>query len=283
MSTRKRATFPPMLSLLLTYLLLLLFVFLIQRKIIYFPETYSAQHMSALASRYALQAWPTPQNYRGLISQDTTAGSMGSIVVFHGNAGSAVGRGYYIDALERFGYRVILAEYPGYGARPGPISETALIDDGIQTAKMALQEFSGPLFLWGESLGGGVVAGIVASGQVPVAGIALITPFDSLANVAQHHYWFFLAKWLVKARFNNIQYLRNYPGSTAIIIAHRDVVIPNDHSLKLYEALSGRKKLWEFAEAGHNDLPVYPEHAWWQEVMTFIDPGFVNGKNSASP
>jgi len=272
MPTRKPNAISPMLSLLLTYLLFLLFVFLVQRKIIYFPETYSRQQLTELTSRSALQAWPAVQNYRGLISQNPPTADKGSIVVFHGNAGSAVGRSYYCDALERLGYRVILAEYPGYGARSGPISETALIDDGIQTAKMVLQDFSGPLFLWGESLGGGVVAGIVASRQVPVAGIVLVTPFDSLANVAQRHYWFFLGKWLVKDKYNNIHYLRNYSGSTAIIIAHQDEVIPNSHSLKLYEALSGRKKLWEFAQSGHNDLPLSPDQAWWQEVMAFIDP-----------
>jgi len=38
-------------------------------------------------------------------------------VIFHGNACSAKGRYYYIEALERLGYRVILAEYPGYGSR----------------------------------------------------------------------------------------------------------------------------------------------------------------------
>lgn len=268
----KRTNSSPMLSLLLTYLLFLLLVFLVQRKIIYFPETFPQQRLAELASQLGLQAWPTAENYRGFISQDTKVGSKGSIVVFHGNAGSAIRRSYYIDALERLGYRVILAEYPGYGARPGPISEKILIDDGIRTTKMVLQEFSGPLFLWGESLGSGVVAGIIASGQVPVAGIALITPFDSLANVAQHHYWYLLAKWLVKDKFNNIEYLGDYQGYSAMIIAHEDDIIPNARSLKLYDALSGQKKLWEFEQSGHNDLPMHPKQAWWHEVMAFIDP-----------
>lgn len=93
----KRTNSSPMLSLLLTYLLFLLLVFLVQRKIIYFPETFPQQRLAELASQLGLQAWPTAENYRGFISQDTKVGSKGSIVVFHGNAGSAIRRSYSIS------------------------------------------------------------------------------------------------------------------------------------------------------------------------------------------
>ncbi len=107
---------------------------------------------------------------------------------------------------------MILAEYPGYAARNGAPSEQALIADGIQTAKQALNDFGGPIFLWGESLGSGVVGGIVQSGQVPVKGIVLVTPFNSMADVAQHHYWFLLAKWLISDKFDNIKNLQRLQG-----------------------------------------------------------------------
>ncbi|MCK9635493.1 MAG: alpha/beta hydrolase [Methylobacter tundripaludum] len=267
-----------MISLLLTYLLLLLAVFLFQRKMIYFPDTYSIAEQQQLADQANLKLWPSAENYLGLISQRPGATGKGTVIVFHGNAGSATDRTYYPDALERLGYRVILAEYPGYAARSGAPSEQALLSDGIQTAKQALDDFGGPIFLWGESLGGSVASGIVQSGQVPVKGIVLVTPFSRMADVAQHHYWFFLAKWLIRDKFDNIKNLQDYAGNTAIVLAEQDEIIPNKYSLKLFESLRHRKQLWAFKATGHNTLPLNQERPWWREVMQFV-----SGQNGVSP
>ena len=260
-----------MLSLLITYLLFLLIIFLLQRKLIYFPETHSIERQQALAAQFNLTLWPPDADYRGLIAQPSQASPKGTIIVFHGNAGSAINRVYYVNALERLGYRVILAEYPGYGARKGSPSEQAFIADGIATAEQALAEFGEPIFLWGESIGGGVVSGIVNSQQIPVPGIVLVSPFDSLPSIAGHHYWYFLGRWLTRDKFDNIKNLQGYSGKTAVIMADQDNIIPNKNTLTLFRSLKNPKKLWEFKKAGHNSLPLSPGLSWWREVMKFVD------------
>jgi pimeloyl-ACP methyl ester carboxylesterase len=271
-------TFKPMLSILLTYLVFLLIVFLFQQKLIYFPDTYSLAEQQQLAGQANLKLWPSTDDYRGLVSNTSQTTSKGTVIVFHGNAGSATDRTYYRDALENLGYRVVLAEYPGYAARKGAPSEQALVADGIQTAKQALQDFGEPIFLWSESLGGGVASGIIQSGQVPVKGIVLVTPFSSMADVAQHHYWYFFAKWLLRDKFNNVSNLQDYRGNTAVLVAEKDEIIPAKYSLKLFESLRHNKKLWTFKGAGHNTLPLAEELPWWQEVMQFV-----SGRNEESP
>lgn len=266
------------LSILLPYLMLLLIMFLLQRNMIYFPEKYSLDRQQELAEQVNLKLWPSTDNYLGLMSKSAKTAYKGTVIVFHGNAGSAINRIYYLDALEKLGYRVILAEYPGYGAREGAPSESVLIENGVHTARQALDDFGAPVFLWGESLGSGVVCGIVQSGQIQAKGIVLIAPFDSLAHVAQHHYWFFLAKWLIRDRFNNIKNLQHYSGSTAILLAEDDQIIPGKYSLRLFDSLHHRKRLWTFKDAGHNSLPLAPELPWWQEVMQFVA-----GQNGVSP
>ncbi|MDD5581223.1 MAG: alpha/beta fold hydrolase [Methylobacter sp.] len=264
-----------MFSIVLPYLLFLLIIFLFQRKMIYFPETHSIEQQQELAKQLNLMLWPSKDNYQGLTSQAIKTACKGTIIVFHGNAGSAINRIYYRiyyrEALERQGYRVILAEYPGYGARTGSPSEAALVSAGVQTAKQALNDFGEPIILWGESLGSGVVSGIVQTMQVPIKGIVLVTPFDSLANIAQHHYWFFLAKWLTLDRFNTVKNMRNYTGSTAILLAEKDEIIPNKYSLNLFNSLNPRKKLWTFKDAGHNSLPMEPALVWWKDVIQFVE------------
>jgi hypothetical protein len=116
------------------------------------------------------------------------------------------------------------------------------------------------------------------TGQIQVKGIVLVAPFDSLANVAQHHYWFFLAKWLIRDEFNSIKNLQNYQGSIAFLLAEDDQIIPNKYSLNLFDSLHQRKRLWTFKDAGHNSLPLAPELTWWQEVMQFVA-----GQSGGSP
>ncbi len=271
MPTFKFMPIKPMLSILLTYLVLLLIIFVFQRKLIYFPAQYSIEHQQQLADQSNLELWPSTDNYLGLIAKASQSNSKGTVIVFHGNAGSALDRTYYLDALEKLGYRVILAEYPGYGARNGEPYERTLISNGIETVKRALNDFGGPVFLWGESLGSGVVGGIVQSGLAPVKGIVLVTPFNNMADVAQHHYWYFFAKWLISDKFDTIKNLQNYSGNTAVLAAGQDEIIPSQYSLKLFESLRHRKKLWTFKDAGHNTLPLQQGLSWWQEVMQFVD------------
>ncbi|MGR9087693.1 MAG: alpha/beta hydrolase [Gammaproteobacteria bacterium] len=262
-----------LMSLLLIYLLMLLAVFLLQRKLIYLPERHGPDQHRQLLIGMHLKPWPSDNDMRAVMSQAPPAHAKGTVIVFHGNAGSAIHRTYFIDALQRLGYRVIVAEYPGYGARGGAPSEAEMIRDGIETALVAAQEFKEPLFLCGESLGSGVVSGIVASKRAAVKGLLLIAPFDSMANVAQHHYWYFFAKWLLKDTFDNVRNLSSFSGNTAVILAGQDEVIPNRSTLALYETLPGRKKLWRFEHAGHNTLPLAASSPWWHEAMQFIDQG----------
>jgi esterase/lipase len=258
-------------SFLLIYLLILLAVFLLQRKLIYFPARFTQEQQEDLFAGLNLQPWPSVNDLQGVISRSPLTDAKGTVLVFHGNAGAAVHRTYYIEALQRLGYRVIIAEYPGYGVREGSPSEKVLVEDGIATANRVRNEFKDPLFLCGESLGSGVVAGIVASGKVPVKGLLLVTPFDAMAEVAQHHYWYLLARWLILDKYDNVSNLRHFQGSIAVLMAGQDEIIPNQRTMALFDALSGQKKLWRFEHAGHNSMPMEPDSLWWRETMAFIN------------
>jgi hypothetical protein len=237
----------------------------------YFPDRVTQGELESQIAAVNLQPWPSSEQLQGFVSKDNLTHPKGTILVFHGNAGSAVHRTYYLDALHRLGYRVILAEYPGYGIRTGSPSEESLIKDGIVTAKLTLDQFKEPLYLCGESMGSGVVSGIAASGEIPVKGLLLITPFDSMAKVAQQHYWYFLARWLILDKYDNLTRLKNYQGSIAVVLAEQDEVVPNQRTMALFDGVSGRKKLWRFENAGHNTLPMGAGHPWWAEVMQFLD------------
>ncbi|MGI9284445.1 MAG: alpha/beta hydrolase [Pseudomonadales bacterium] len=250
------------------YGVLVLVAFLLQRQLLYYPEPNAptADHLQNLGLRF----WPTADSFRGFVANGALEHSNGTVVVFHGNAGAAWQRGYYVDALQPLGYQVVLAEYPGYAGRSGSPSEKALVIDARETVQQVYEQFGGPLILWGESLGCGIAAALVADSSVPLNAVVMLTPWDNLPRMAQSAYWFLPARWFVRDKYDNTANLRNFEGPVAVLIAEQDQIIPNAHSKLLYESLAGPKKLWVFPNAGHNTWPTTFYAGWWREVMAFV-------------
>jgi alpha-beta hydrolase superfamily lysophospholipase len=257
--------------LLLGYGVLVLLVYLAQYQLLYLPVTSTAERVTLSARALGLKLWPREGGeYRGLIAAKRSNAARGTVLVWHGNAGSAEDRKYYVDALEKLGYRVILLEYPGYGARRGKLGETSFVADARESVEIALMEFGRPIYMWGESLGCGIATGVTVNSATAVDGVILLTPWDTLANTAQAHYWYLPARWLTRDKYDNIKNLEGFTGPVAVVMADQDEVIPQRLTTKLYDSLTTTKHLWVFPRAGHNSWPVAPELAWWGEVMQFV-------------
>ena len=257
--------------LLLGYGVIMLLVYLFQYRLLYFPDATPVEEVTRHARGLGLKPWPRDaRDYRGLMVINTPGAAVGTVLVFHGNAGSALDRKYYSDALEKLGYRVILVEYPGYGGRRGKLGEGSFVDDARDLVTLARDEFGDPIYVWGESLGCGVATAVAADPAMAVAGVILLTPWDTLGNTAQAHYWWLPARWLTRDHYDNIRNLEGFAGSVAVIMADQDEVIPNRLTMKLYDALRTTKRLWVFPGAGHNSWPTAPERSWWAEVMGFV-------------
>lgn len=253
----------------IAYAVIVSLVFLMQRRLLYLPS--QTLPSSSQLARAGLRFWPVDgDSYRGFVSAVSPPWRNGTVIVFHGNAGAAWQRSYYVKALEPLGYRVLLAEYPGYGGRAGEPSEAVLVADAQETLRRAYKEFGPPIYLWGESLGAAVVAAVAAQPSAPVAGLVLLTPWDSLTELAQGIYPFLPVRWLLLDRYDSVRNLKGVSLPIALVIAERDEVIPPEHSQRLYAALSSPKRRWVLPNAGHNSWPVEPHHGWWQEVMTFV-------------
>jgi len=256
------------LFLLLVYCVIVAVAFALQRRMLYFPNPERPPQERAQSAGLAF--WPaSTEDYRGFVSvEPVDAGA--TVVVFHGNAGRAVDRSYYAHALAPLGYRVLLAEYPGYGGRSGKPSEAAFVADAVETVELAYKEYGDPIYLWGESLGSGVAAAVAATSDVPIAGLVLLTPWDSLPDLAQFTYWFLPARWLVLDQYDSVENVTSYAGPVAVVVAERDELIPTQHSMRLFESVTANSKLWILAGAGHNSWPVQPEASWWREVVDFV-------------
>lgn len=243
----------------------------IQRDLLYYPGDTSISDVERFVSGNNLAMWPDGSaGYRGIVSRKGPKDFRGTVVVFHGNGGPAMFRVAYIAALELRGYRVVLAEYPGYGGRPGDLSEKSLVADARRTVALAEKDFGGPVYLWGESMGCGVASALADDQEIRPDGVVLVTPWDSLLNTAKALYPWLPVSLLLTDAYDNVANLARFKGPVAVIMSARDEIIPNRLTKNLYASLAEPKKLWIFEKAGHNDWPSGPELGWWDEVMIFL-------------
>jgi pimeloyl-ACP methyl ester carboxylesterase len=264
------------------YAAILVLGYLGQEKMIYFPSRYSRAEAVERAGRLGFSLWPADaEDYFGLVSADHPGiestephtQQKGTVLIFHGNAGSASDRFYYVHELQRLYFQVVLCEYPGYGARPGPLREVAFVADAVETARGAVEEFGEPLYVLGESLGCGIATALAARDDIAVKGVVLITPWDNLPNLAQVLYPYIPARLLLKDKYDNIKNLRHYKGPIAVIRAGKDEIIPEKRTMHLFDSLPENKRLWTLDGAGHNDWPSTVDETWWREVMDFVSGG----------
>ncbi len=242
----------------------------VEHSFLYYPDVSTPS--DELLEAHRLKAWCTSTtDYRGFVSANGIARARGTVIVFHGNAGRASDRVFYNEVLSTLGYRVVLAEYPAYGGRKGALGEKSFVADAVETIRMVFEQFKGPIFLLGESLGCGVVAAAAARTDITITGIILITPWDTLVSVAQFKFPYLPVRFLLTDRYDNIGNLKDYKGNVAIIGAEKDEIIPLKHARNLYNSLSAdTKRMWILKTAGHNNWPMYSHPSLWKEIMDFM-------------
>lgn len=242
----------------------------LQNRLLYYPSP-TAPSADALRAE-GLQLWAASAgDYRGLVAATESGTPRGTVVVFHGNGGTALDRGFYVSGFGRLGLRVILAEYPQYGGRPGALGEKAFVRDAAETVRLAAAQYGGPLYLLGESLGGGVAAGVIREAPVKIDGLILITPWDTLAALAKRHYPHLPVSLILTDDYDNIANLGAFQGRIAVVGAENDQIIPVAHARALFAALpSPVKQIWTIPGAGHNDWINFATPATWQTIVAFV-------------
>jgi len=162
---------------------------------------------------------------------------------------------------------VYLVPYRGFGASEGEPSEAALFEDALAVYdQVRARQPDAPVTVIGRSLGSGV-ASYVAS-QRPVAGLVLVTPFDSMASVAQAHYPWLPVRWLVQDRYESTRYVAAYRGPVLVVRAGNDEVIPAEHTDRLIAAFATPPRVLELPEADHGTVAADP--AYGRALARFV-------------
>jgi pimeloyl-ACP methyl ester carboxylesterase len=162
--------------------------------------------------------------------------------------------------------------YRGYGDSQGKPSQTAICRDALYILDTLTARENIPMnhiVLMGRSLGSGVAVHVAA--HRPVRGVILITPFDSLLNVARHHYPLLPVRWLLKHPFDSAALAPDIKVPALVIMGNQDAIIPNKRSTRLAQVWGGAVETVVIQGAGHNDIQLDPRY--WEAVNLFLSTG----------
>jgi hypothetical protein len=159
----------------------------------------------------------------------------------------------------------LLVDYRGYGSSGGSPSETALVADALRWYdKMKVE--ADHIYAFGRSLGSGVAVQLAA--QRPLAGLVLVTPFDSMVEVGKRHYPFLPVSWMLKHRFDSVALAPKITAPLLCIVATKDDIIPEVHAQRLYDAWGGPKRWVALGGAGHNSTDGAADY--WTSIIAFL-------------
>jgi fermentation-respiration switch protein FrsA (DUF1100 family) len=237
------------------YLVFILFLYQVQRQLIYFPShRYTTPAAAGVPEMQEIHL--TTEDGLKLIAwyRPPTKSDLPTVVHFHGNAGDIGHRGMIVKPFLNEGYGVLLLTYRGYSGNPGEPSEKGLYEDARAAMQFLKQKgvLGRCIVLYGHSIGAGVAVQMAIEFQV--GALILQSPFTSLRDVGQYHYPILPVSWLIKEEFDSLKKAHKINVPVFILHGEEDDIIPKKFALQLYEAFPTTKEIEMVPGRGHNDL-----------------------------
>ncbi len=233
----------------LGYLALCAALFAFQRSLIYFPQPRSTGSNTTTLHLPVAGA-------ELVISARQTAGRK-AIIYFGGNAEDVSSS---LPSLsEAFPtHAIYMLHYRGYGGSTGSPTEEAIQGDALALFELVRRQHP-DIAVVGRSLGSGVAVRLAS--QRPVSRLVLVTPYDSLQDLAAKQFPYFPVRWLLIDKFESWRYAPEVTAPTLLIAAEHDEVIPKWSSDRLYTRFKdGAAKLEVLPGTSHNTVSLSPRY-----------------------
>jgi fermentation-respiration switch protein FrsA (DUF1100 family) len=169
-------------------------------------------------------------------------------------------------------HTVYLMAYRGFGASEGEPTEAGITSDALALFDHVERLHpESDVDVIGRSLGSGVAAHVAA--RRPVRRLALVTPYDTLADVGQAHYRWLPIHLLARERYDSVSNLSRYTGPILVVRAGQDTVIPAANTQRLINSLPRPPKVLQLRTADHSSIAFSPALARTMKLF-FATPGY---------
>jgi hypothetical protein len=231
------------------YVGLCLLMFVLQRSLIYFPQPRSPSSGTTLLA-LSVDGRPVLATVRAHEGPN-------AMIYFGGNAEDVSGSAAELAAAFP-DHAHYLLHYPGFGGAPGKPSEAALVADALALFDRVAAQHSRVVVI-GRSLGSGVAVQVASARRV--ARLVLVTPYDSLEDIAARQFPWLPVRWILLDKFDSGQHAARVTAPTLLIAAENDEVIPRASTDRLLARFgSGVARLGVVAGADHNFSHTDPEY-----------------------
>jgi pimeloyl-ACP methyl ester carboxylesterase len=184
------------------------------------------------------------------------SGSGTLILSFAGNATNS--QDLAVRLRSAFPEHAIAAfHYRGYGPSGGTAAAQAMAEDAPLAFDLLVARYRPQrVVAVGVSLGSGVASALAA--RRPLSGIILVTPFDSLKNVARQIYWWVPVSLLMRHDLDSAAALAGSDVPVAIVAAERDDLVRPERTDALRGAVRNLRHDAVLPGATHNDIFLHP-------------------------
>ena len=163
----------------------------------------------------------------------------------------------------------LFVNYRGFGDSDGKPSARNFERDALSLFDQATERLGIPAeeaCVFGRSLGTHMAAAVAA--QRPVGRAVLISPFDSVLNIAQARYPIYPVGMLLRHHFVTAKYADKVRAPTLVILAASDWIVPRKRSDALIKLWKAPSEIIVVPNSSHNhfDSPEYR-----RAVSEFLD------------
>lgn len=239
-------------ALVLGYGLLVVFFFVFQKSLIYFPTKPYFITPDRVGLEYESIRFSS-SDQKSLMGWFVPGGEESTVVLFfHGNAGNISDRVDTVRLWNQQGVSGFFVDYRGYGKSEGSPDEEGTYLDAQAAWDYLVNERGispGRIFIHGRSLGGPIAAWLAS--RNPVGGLILESTFTSLPELGQSLYPLIPVKLLARIKYPTLKYLEESTCPVLIIHSKDDEVVPVSHGQLLAEKSKDRGHYLEIA-GSHN-------------------------------
>lgn len=252
---------------LLFYIVLLILIFFLQEKLLFFPEKLDQNYPFNFAQAYEEVNIKTDDELvlNGLLFKAEL--SKGLIFFLHGNAGSLATWGEIAPFYAELGYDIFMLDYRGFGKSEGAMKNQTQAFEDVLLAYNHLKEnyLEENIVVLGFSLGTGLATKIAATNHPKL--LILQAPYYSLVDLMQHKYPF-IPRGLLKYPFKTHEYIQQCEMPIVIFHGDQDELIYPGSSEKLKLLLRPDDKVIFLKGQGHNGITDNEVYQW--EVKNFL-------------